>query len=100
MPAALIRFSRSLTCACRSRRQTADAALREVLAAVQARGGVRISAGTVPINALVHSSGIFGGQDVPARTLLAQIVGATGALLRWELLYDPDGKAYFFNLLR
>jgi hypothetical protein len=82
-----------------ARERTAYVALREVLAAVQARSGTTISAGLVPLNLLTHSSVIVGGQHIPARAMLQQIIAETGTRLRWELLYDPDGKAYFFNLV-
>jgi hypothetical protein len=40
-----------------------------------------------------------GGQNVPARDLLAQTLSPMELKLSWHLYYDGDSKSYALNLL-
>jgi hypothetical protein len=79
--------------------QTAARALDTILAALTTQSRTRVSAGMVPVNLLTQTSVTVGGEHVAVRTLLRQVLSSIGHPLRWELLYDPDERAYFFNVL-
>jgi hypothetical protein len=82
-----------------SQRRDGEATLQLILSALSAETRTTVFPGLVPLNLLIHSMVVSGGQNVPARTLLQQVLSATGQKLSWELLYDTDGKAYYLSLL-
>ncbi len=53
----------------------------------------------VPQNALARSQVTVGGQNIPARVLIAQTLSAAKLKLYWRLYYDHDVKMYGFSLL-
>jgi hypothetical protein len=75
------------------------ATLQVILSELSSQSGTSVGPGLIPLNLLVRTNVVFGGQAVPARTLLRQVLSATGEKLYWKLLYDTDGKRYFLNLL-
>ena len=49
-------------------------------------------------NGLIQSRVVVGGENIPARTLLLQVIGETGTARNWGLLYDTNnGGFYGFN---
>jgi hypothetical protein len=77
-------------------RTTIDS-IRLVLRAISEKSGYKVEVGTGPINTVMASSKI-GGQERPAREILAKLAGATPLPLVWILLYDADNAMYFVNL--
>jgi hypothetical protein len=51
-----------------------------------------------PLNALARSQVMVGRTNVSARSLLLQTTAGLGKFA-WELLYDGDGKAFYFSLI-
>ena len=80
--------------------RSAGATINLILEALTAQGGTKVSFGIGPLNLLVRSQVTVGGTNVSARGLLLQtIAGIEPAKLVWELLYDTDGKTYYFSLI-
>jgi len=75
------------------------ATLELILSTLSAQSGIKVFPGLLPLNLLAQCKVIPEGQNVPARTLLQQVLCATNRKLYWELLYDPDGKTYAFSVL-
>ena len=75
------------------------ATLQAILSELSSQSGTSVEPGLIPVNLFSRINGVFGGPGVPARTLLQQVMSATGQKLYWKLLYDTDGKRYFLNLL-
>jgi hypothetical protein len=81
--------------------QTRDAyqTIRSILEVLAAKTHMEIAPGAVPINALLQSKVIVGGQDVPSRVLLQQALSSARLKFYWHLYYDSDGKTYALNVL-
>ena len=59
---------------------------------------VKISTGIYPVNLFEHNQASVGGTKIPARTLLTDLVAATGRKIGLRLLFDPDSNGYTLNL--
>ena len=81
-----------------SETRNASLTIRAILAAASATAHVKLESGTVPLNIMHNSQVTVGGQNIPARELLAQVVNATQVKLCWHLYYDADEKMYVLNL--
>jgi hypothetical protein len=57
-----------------------------------------ISLGVTPRAWVDHTPAKIGGTQVPARTILAQALAASGHPLYWQLLFDPNTKQYLLNV--
>jgi hypothetical protein len=72
-------------------------AIREVLAAVSAKTGIKAdSIGVSPhyLNAKVT----IGGNNIPARKLLSEICASSSLKLHWDLIYDPTAPEYLLSI--
>jgi hypothetical protein len=79
-------------------KQSMAETLQVILMALSAKTGTKVGLGAVPLNLIAQTQALVGGESVPARSLLSQMLHATGRPLEWKLLYDPDGAAYFMSL--
>jgi len=70
-----------------------------VLNELSAKTQRKIVPGTMPLNVMLQSKVTVGGQNIPARALLAQTLSALEVKLYWHLYYDADTKLYVLNLL-
>jgi len=70
-----------------------------VLNELSAKTQRKIVQGTMPLNVMLQSKVTVGGQNIPARALLAQTLSALEVKLYWHLYYDADTKLYVLNLL-
>jgi hypothetical protein len=59
---------------------------------------IPVSTGITPRNLLEYKSVSAGGQNLSARTLLAQALAAGGHPMYWRLLFDPNSKSYLLNI--
>ncbi len=59
---------------------------------------VPVSIGITPRSLVDHTNVTAGGNKVAARTILAQTLAASGHELYWQLLFDPNSKAYLLNI--
>jgi hypothetical protein len=75
-----------------------DQALEAILTAVSAKAGTKVGLSSGPLNLMAQTQVSVGGENVSARSLLLQTLGATGRRLQWTLLYDPDEPQYFLSL--
>ena len=59
--------------------------------------GVKMNPSMTSTNGINAQDIVVGGSNVPARTLLLQTLDAANKyrIIRWDLLYYPDGKSYF-----
>jgi hypothetical protein len=72
--------------------------LNAILAALAAKTGTKVGLFSGPLNLMAQTQVSVGGENVSARSLLSQMLHATGRPLEWQLFYDPDGAAYFLIL--
>jgi hypothetical protein len=78
--------------------RSADKTVRAILSDLSAKTHTNLGLGTIPMNIMLESNVTIGGQNIPARTLLAQTLSALDFKLFWHLYYDADTKMYFLNV--
>jgi len=59
----------------------------------------KIMVGRVPTNLLYQTQVTVGGENIPARALISQVLSALRIKLYWHLYHDADVKKYALNLL-
>jgi hypothetical protein len=59
---------------------------------------VTVSIGITPRSLVDQIHVQVGGSKIPARTILAQTLAASGHPLYWQLLFDPSSKVYLLNI--
>lgn len=74
--------------------ETLDALCQEVTK----QSHVEVDLAVSPRSLLGKTNAKIGGDKVPAREILEQIIAATHHTLYWQLLYDPANKIYFLNI--
>lgn len=82
-----------------SEARDAQATLQLILDALNAKSRIPIVQGTSPLNLLAQTRLTLGGENIPARKLLAQTLAATNSSLVWHLYYDHDVHKYALNVL-
>lgn len=71
-----------------------------ILNALNKASGTKVGFGTVPLNALAQSQVTVGGSNVSVRQLLLNVIDQVKSVkLVWDLLFDPDGRVFYLNLL-
>lgn len=78
--------------------RSADTTIAMILSLVSAKTGMKVVTGMMPLNVLVPTNVVVGGEDVSARALLLQTLSATKRKFQWQLFYDNDVRTYAFNL--
>jgi hypothetical protein len=68
-----------------------------ILQTVSEESEHKVLLGSAPVNLVLQARGKIGGENLPARQLLAQIASATRFPMVWRLLYDADSHCYFMN---
>ena len=81
-----------------SRQRSGYDSIQAVLGALTAQSGTTVYQAATPLNTFLRMTVTVGGDNVPARALLKQIIAATHPKFYWDLLYDTHDKAYYFNL--
>lgn len=81
-----------------SEKRDGETTLELILSILTTQSGTTVNP-NLPVGLLRRSTVITTGQNVPARTLLKQVLSATGDKLYWELRYDADVKEYALNLV-
>ena len=61
-----------------------------IIAAISAKTGAKLMLGTLPTNTFVQSEVTIGGDNIPARDLLLQLVSGIKRKLVWNLLCGED----------
>jgi hypothetical protein len=75
------------------------AMLEEICAAVGAATHTRVVVGTIPGNAILPHRGMLSAENEIARSVLMRALDGTNRRLTWILLYDPNDREYFLNIL-
>ncbi len=60
----------------------------------------RIVVGTFPANAVLPYDGALNAEEEEARSVLRRVLDATNRRLTWQLLYDPQTRWHFLNVVR
>ncbi len=76
----------------------ADETIALILQQLSAASKIKIGLAWGPVNLLAQATVKIGGSGVPARTLLAETLDATGRSLDWDLIYDADVPTYLLNV--
>jgi len=80
-------------------RRSADETLAAIFTQVSVRAGKQVALGFASMSILAKSQVEVGGENVPARQLLADTLDQTKRLLVWEALYEADTNTYFINIV-
>jgi hypothetical protein len=80
--------------------RTIDQMLQLICAAVTTGANVRVELGASPSSVRAFTSGVWqlGARNEVARDVLLRTLGATKRQIVWQLLYQPDVRAYSLNL--
>lgn len=71
-----------------------------IAGAVSAKIKGRVDFGIAPWSLLANHHGTLEAVDEPARDVLERVLDDVSPGFTWRLLYDPSGRAYFFNITR
>jgi len=74
-------------------------ALSAVMNQVTQESGSKVVPGDVPVGFLATTSSQLSASGQPARAVILQILNASRRKLIYGLLYDPDVKTYFLNII-
>jgi hypothetical protein len=81
-----------------AKRRTALELLEAICEAITANAGQKLSLGAIPVKLLDSQVVASGAMETKARTLIEDVVLASGAPLTWRLLHDPELAWYFLNI--
>ncbi len=76
--------------------RTVSNSIQLILQAVSEGSGYKVL-GSAPVNLVLQARSKIGGENLPARQLLAQAASASRFPLVWALLYDANTHCYFMN---
>jgi len=77
--------------------RTVSDSIHLILRVVSEKSEYKVLLGSAPLNLVLQTKTKIGGENLPARQLLAQAASATRFPLVWALLYDADTHCYFMN---
>jgi membrane protein implicated in regulation of membrane protease activity len=83
----------------RTETRSAHLTVKAILNAVSAEAPVKLVPGMMNPNSTSQAKVTVGGQNIPARELLAQVLSGVEDKMYWHLYYDADDRTYFLHLL-
>jgi len=75
------------------------ATIHIILDAPTAKNQIQVVPGLLALNALHQTQVTVGGENIPARTPLLQMLSAAKVKLYWDLYYDHDVNRHAFSVL-
>jgi hypothetical protein len=79
-------------------KRTLGATIQTILRMLSEKSGFHLAVGVAPLNLLFNTEVEVGGDDIPARDLLIQVLAASKRPLIWRMFYDADMRIYFVNI--